>query len=155
MPVTSELLLEDMRQSFYAVENKISNLDSKAFGLATINSVFISFFTYLLTIGVNVFGVVSIILLIGSLTVLLYSIWPREWLRPDGKATIKKYWESPPSKTADQLVVNYAGYEQRASSAYDEKMRWFKISLKATCVAVVLQIISFIYLHLYLLVQHG
>jgi len=40
------LILDETRQNFFQLENLMSNLDMKAFGIIAVNTILFSFYTY-------------------------------------------------------------------------------------------------------------
>jgi hypothetical protein len=140
------LMLEETRESFFQFENLISFLDMKAFGVAAIDTIFLSAIVDLLSnwkSGVPVYYYTPSIFLILSLGFIVFCIWLRTWERQSGKNTICNYGTLEPKDAAGQLAVNYASCEEQLRTIYDEKMRFLKVALAMTGIAFIQMVIIF------------
>jgi hypothetical protein len=113
MDNTHSILLEEIRSNFFQLESLSSSLDVKAFGLATIDALLFSMFTYIFTLfkPVPVILYFPSLILIISLIFLISSICPQNWYRQSGSATLNKYetWKS--EDVTRQLAKNYTASE--------------------------------------------
>jgi hypothetical protein len=142
------LLLEETRANFFQIENWMSNLDTKAFGLSTINALLFSLFAYILILfqeNIPLALYLPPVLLILSLIFLILCAWPQYWRRQSGKATIEHYESLEPETAARQLAANYSTWECELLKKYWNKFRFFKIGLILTMAAFVSEIIIFFF----------
>jgi hypothetical protein len=142
------LLLEETRANFFQLENWMSNLDMKAFGLATINALLFSLFAYILILFKENIPLALYLppsLLVLSLIFLILCTWPQSWRRQIGKATIEHYESLEAEKAARQLAANYSTWECELLKKYWNKFNFFKISLVLTILALVSEIIIFFF----------
>lgn len=140
------LMVEESRQNFFQVENLFSAIDTKAFGVVTIDAILFPIFAYILSLKQHptlLLYVPSFILLV-SLIFLILCIWPYEWRRQISLATINKYGNIPYEKAASQLAINYANWEDQLTAKYWDKYWCFKRGLIITVSALISEI--FIYL---------
>lgn len=146
MDNTHSILLEEIRSNFFQLESLSSSLDVKAFGLATIDALLFSMFTYIFTLfkPIPLILYVPCLMLIISLIFLIFCICPQNWCRQNGSATLDKYetWDS--EDVARQLAKNYAASESELFEKYMEKFGFFQKGLKLTILAFVLEIIVFL-----------
>jgi hypothetical protein len=146
MDNTHSILLEETRSNFFQLESLSSSLDVKAFGLATIDALLFSMFTYIFTL----FKAIPLILYTPSLLLtisLIFSIscvCPQNWYRQSGSATLNKYetWES--EDVARQLAKNYTASESELFEKYMEKFGFFQKGLKLSILAFALEIVIFL-----------
>jgi hypothetical protein len=141
------IMLEESRQSFFQLENLMSYLDMKAFGLCAINALLFSIFAYLLSLFKAHIPLVMYIpsgLLVVSLIFLIFCTWPQDWNRQDGLATLNKYGTWDCERASRQLAKNYATSENELFIKYWEKFEHFRKGLILTIFAFVSGIFIFL-----------
>ncbi len=137
-----ELMLNDARQSFFQLENLMSSLDTKAFGVVAIGAVLFSIYTYILNNlfkNDNLYLPYSILAL--SLIVMVCCIFPRGWKRGSSLANIKESEDLGYEDAANTMAMNYAKWEDKLYKTYKKKLVLFEIGLGFMGVSVLLEII--------------
>jgi hypothetical protein len=140
-----KLMVDEAMQSFFQRENFVRSLDTKSFGVVSINAILFAIFLYVKTIIQTEFLCVPYGLLIASLILIAMCIWPHEWDRQDSKITIEKYggWEFKCAAT--QLAINYATWDYDLKEIYSKKMFYFEFGLILSTAAFISEIFIFIY----------
>jgi hypothetical protein len=141
------IMLEESRQSFFKLENLMSFLDMKAFGIVAINAITLSFFVDLLNnFEVSIYYYVPLLLFIVSLGFVIFCVWTRTWHRQSGSKTIENYGKLEAEDAASQLAINYASCEEELREIYSEKMMFFNIGLVLMMLGFIFNLFSFFYL---------
>jgi len=137
-----DLMVNDARQSFFQLENLMSSLDTKAFGVVAIGAVIFSIYTYILN---NLFKsdilYLPYLVLILSLLVMVCCIFPRNWKRGSSLKNIKEHGNMEFEDAADTMAMNYAKWEDKLYEIYKSKVALFEIGLGLMGVSILLEII--------------
>ena len=141
-----DLMVNDARQSFFQLENLVSCLDSKAFGVVTLDSVLLSIFAYIIVLYKSHILYIPYSILILSVLFMSFCIRPRKWKRGRSLITIKKYGNLEFEAAANTMAMNYARWEDKLYIMYNKKLRFFKIGLDFLGLSVLLEIIILAYL---------
>ena len=137
-----EAMAEEARQSYFHLENMITSLDSKAFGVITADTLLFSVFTYnICEPNANLY--ISPVLIIVSFVLLLGSIWPRAYHIQTSDEVIKKYGTMESKSALSQLAANYADLELRLSEIYNNKFRWFLVGLIVLAISMVIELVVY------------
>jgi hypothetical protein len=141
------LLIEETRQSFFQLENLTTALDNKAYGMIAFNTILISIFGYIIANYFNyALAYIAPILLMGSLIILLFCVYPRNWFRPNSEKSLNLFDELGFKPIAGQLAVNYASYEKYLYKKYYKKVKYLKWSFKLTIAAIVIEFLAIAWL---------
>lgn len=142
----NKLMADDARQSFFQLENLMSALDTKAFGVVAIGAVLFSIYAYVIN---NIFKFYSLYLpysiLILSLVFMGGCIFPRNWKRGSSLKTIKEYGNLDFEDAANKVAMNYARWEDKLYKTYRKKFVLFKIGLSFMGLSVLSEIIILVF----------
>lgn len=141
------LLIEETRQSFFQLENLTTALDNKAYGMIAFNTILLSIFGYIIVNYFNyTLAYIAPVLLAGSLILLLFCVYLREWGRPDSEESIKLFKDLDYKVVARQLAANYVKYERELYKIYFDKAKYLKLSFKFTVAAIVVEFLAIAWL---------
>lgn len=140
------LMVDETRSNFFQLENLVSNLDAKAFGIIAINTILFTFFALVLDKFDNSLFWVPLSLIVVSLAILIICIWPRTWDRQSNSATVNKYGTWKFEKASSQLAINYTTWEKLLYKTYKKKIIHLRSGLILTTSAFVIGVIIFIYI---------
>lgn len=135
------LMLDETRQNFFQLENLMSNLDMKAFGIIAVNAIMFSWDKFQ-----SFWFFIPLCFLIISSALLIICVWPRIWDRQSSEATIKEYGTLTPEKASSQLTVNYATWESYLTEIYEKKIKHLRNGLIVTTLAFILGVFIIIFL---------
>jgi len=135
------LLIGEMRQSFFQLENLTSALDNKAYGLIAFNTILLLIFGY---ITANYFkdsllAYIAPGLLIESLLFLLLCVYLRGWERVKSKESIKLFDKSGFKEIVGQLATNYVNNEEFLYKKYYNKLKYLRSSFYITIIAIFIE----------------
>ncbi len=143
-----ELMLEEARQSFFQLEQSLSNLDSKAFGLAAFDSIlFTVYISSLNSVSVSIdtfFWYVPLSLFILSLFFIIPCIWPRYHRGQDPYKTIKEYGIMETEDAAGQLAINYTTLYEELLKIHKDKVRAIVFGLRFMIAGLLSMLVPFI-----------
>lgn len=137
------LLIEEMRQSFFQLENLTTALDNKAYGMIAFNTILLSIFGYIIVNYLN-YGLMYIapVLLVGSLITLLFCVYLREWGRPIADRTFDLFDNLDVKAISKQLAINYLSCEAALLEKYINKVKYLKISFIFTVLAIIIELVA-------------
>jgi hypothetical protein len=145
-----DLMVNDARQSFFQLENLMSSLDAKAFGVVAIGAVLFSVYTYILT---NLFKFnmlyLPYLVLILSLLVMFCCIFPRSWDRGSCLKNIKEHGNLNFEDAANTMAMNYARWEDLLYQTYKRKMALFEVGLGLMSVSILFEVCTICYLFVF------
>jgi hypothetical protein len=141
-----DLMVNDARQSFFQLENLVSSLDAKAFGVVAIGSVWLSIFTYILTIFKFYSLYIPYLILMIAILSIIGCIFPRKWKRGSSLLNIKEHGNIDFEDAANAMAMNYAKWEDILDKKYNEKFKFFEIGLGLMAISIILEIRILIYL---------
>lgn len=145
-----DLMVNDARQSFFQLENLMSSLDAKAFGVVAIGAVLFSIYTYILS---NLFKYDMLYLpyltLILSLLIMVCCIFPRSWVRGSSLENIKEHGDLDFQDAANTMAMNYAKWEDILYKIYKRKMALFEIGLGLMGASILFEVCIICYLFVF------
>jgi hypothetical protein len=145
-----DLMVNDARQSFFQLENLMSSLDAKAFGVVAIGAVLFSIYTYILS---NLFNYDMLYLpyltLILSLLIMVCCIFPRSWDRGSSLKNIKEHGDLDFEDAANTMAMNYAKWEDILYGIYKRKLALFEIGLGLMGASILFEVLTICYLFVF------
>ena len=145
-----DLMVNDARQSFFQLENLMSSLDAKAFGVVAIGAVLFSIYTYILS---NLFNYDMLYLpyltLILSLLIMVCCIFPRSWDRGSSLKNINEHGDLDFEDAANTMAMNYAKWEDILYGIYKRKLALFEIGLGLMGASILFEVLTICYLFVF------
>jgi hypothetical protein len=144
-----DLLVEETRQAFFQLENLVTSIDNKAFGMIALDTILLSIFAYVFTLFPTCSGIllyVSPMLIMLSLLLVLICIKPRKWYSPDNEKTIKLFENKPANEIARILAANYTSYDIVLTKIYNKKIEYLKYGVWITIISIVVELFVLAYL---------
>lgn len=137
-----DLMVNDARQSFFQLENLMSSLDTKAFGVVAIGAVLFSIYTYILNnFPVNEILYMPYSILVLSLLFMGCCIFPRGWKRGSSLKNIKENGNLEYEDAANTMAMNYARWEDILYETYKSKLALFEIGLSFMGLSILLEVV--------------
>ena len=137
-----DLMVNDARQSFFQLENLMSSLDTKAFGVVAIGAVLFSIYTYILNKFPNHDNLyLPYSILIISLLFMGCCIFPRGWERGSSLKNIKENGTLEYEEAANIMSMNYARWEDKLYETYKKKQILFEIGLGFMGLSILVEIV--------------
>lgn len=137
-----DLMVNDARQSFFQLENLMSSLDTKAFGVVAIGAVIFSIYTYIINnlFKYNIIYLPYLVLIL-SLLVMICCIFPRNWKRGSSLKNIKEHGDLEFEDAANIMAMNYAKWEDKLYKTYKSKVALFEVGLGLMGISIFFEII--------------
>jgi hypothetical protein len=143
-------MLEETRLSFFQLEQSVSNLDSKAFGLAAFDGILFTIVVYISSLNSifvlidTLFWYVPLSLFTLSLIFIIPCIRPRYHRGQNLYKTIKAYGTIETVDAAGQLAINYATLFEELLKIHKKKMGAIVLGLWFMIIGLLSMLIPFI-----------
>lgn len=140
---THELIIDDVRLNFFQLENLITSLDLKSSIIIAIDAILIaggeSMVHFNEQIPIHQFFIIIPPML--SISMAVFCLWPRTWLRPNGLNTINNYADKKFDYAASKIAKNYADGEEKLKLIYVDKFEYFQHSVVLATISIVISFI--------------
>jgi hypothetical protein len=137
-----DLMVSDARQSFFQLENLMSSLDTKAFGVVAIGAVIFSIYTYIInSILKDDILYLPYLTLVLSLLVMICCIFPRNWKRGSSLKNIQEHGNMVFEDAANTMAMNYSKWEDKLYKTYKSKVALFEIGLGLMGISILFEIV--------------